>query len=193
MINFFKPFKELFTRSWKYYVFLIMSFLLLLFSSYKVQCIETNIQDSILNIVSILFPLIAGFLTFGSEILKDLNSKIEKIKQVDQSRKGRPTPDIEKREITKLKVLTANFKNVVINTFFISFTLIIFVLISKFNSFDFKTNLIDPNNFNLLKYLSINGVSFSVKFLFFTILSLLFLNLSYLIYFIIQVNQDDTK
>lgn len=170
-----------------------MSFLLLLFSSYKVQCIETNIQDSILNIVSILFPLIAGFLTFGSEILKDLNSKIEKIKQVDQSRKGRPTPDIEKREITKLKVLTANFKNVVINTFFISFTLIIFVLISKFNSFDFKTNLIDPNNFNLLKYLSINGVSFSVKFLFFTILSLLFLNLSYLIYFIIQVNQDDTK
>lgn len=170
-----------------------MSFLLLIFSSYKVHCIETNIQDSILNIVSILFPLIAGFLTFGSEILKDLNSKIEQIKQVDQAREGRPTPDIEKREITRLKVLTANFKSVVINTFIISFTLIIFVLISKFNSFVFKTNLIDPDKFNFVKYLSNNLVPFSIKFLFFTILSLLFLNLSYLVYFIIEVNKDENK
>lgn len=193
MINFFKPFKELFTCYWKYYLFLIMFFLLLFLSSYKIDCIETNIQDSILNIVSILFPLIAGFLTFGREIMKELNSKIEQIKQVDQAREGRPTPDIEKREITRLKVLTANFKSVVINTFIISFTLIIFVLISKFNSFVFKTNLIDPDKFNLVKYLSNNVVPFSIKFLFFTILSLLFLNLSYLVYFIIEVNQDENK
>jgi preprotein translocase subunit SecG/multidrug transporter EmrE-like cation transporter len=193
MFKIFSIYGELFKKKWKFYLLTILIFIGLFFCSYKVQKIQSNIQDSILNIVSILFPLIAGFLTFGREIMKDINERILAIKAVEESRTGRPTPDVKKRDITKLKSLASNFKSVVINTFFISFSLIIFVLVSKFNSYDFKTEFFKGDKNVFYEYAVNNGLSFVIKLMFFIVLTLLFLNLSYLVYFIVKVNQHDEE
>lgn len=185
-------YKLIFQNKTVFYLSLIFLALSVLFISYNVLKIKSSIQDSILNVVSILFPLIAGFLTFGKEIINELNKKIETINKVSNSQIGRPTPDNLKKKIFELKNLASNFRNIIISTFFISFLLIIIILIAKFNSFEFKTSYIKDDTFQ--KFFRVNWVNFLIKIVFFSTLLTLFLNLSYLVYFIIQVNnQEDEK
>jgi hypothetical protein len=185
----FNAYKLIFRRTSMFYLCSFLIILSILIISYGVLDIKSAILDSILNVVSILFPLIAGFLTFGRDLIKDLNDKINSIKEISESRIGRPIPDSEKKKIITLKNLASNFKNIIISTFFISFILIIIILIAKFNSFDFKTSYLVNNCFK--KYFIENGLNYFFKIVFFKTLLILFLNLSYLVYFIIQVNKDD--
>ena len=71
-------------------------------SSVFVLNIEKELQDSILSIMSIIFPLIAGFLTFGRDTLRDLKKGIDRIVQKDTQDIGTPTSDTTKRKIKYL-------------------------------------------------------------------------------------------
>lgn len=186
-----KAYKLLFSNNLFFSLSLIGSVVFIIISSYKVLVINENILDSILSIVSILFPLIAGFLTFGRDLIKDLNEKIESIKEVANNKAGEPTTDYDKRRIVRMKNLASNFKSVIISTFYISFILIIYVLIAKFNNFDFKTSELKFDQIKVWDYISKNVINFILKALLFTTLYTLFLNLTYLVYFIVEVNKDE--
>lgn len=191
MFKTFSAFKLLFVKSWSFYFILSLFISILFLCTFFVKTIETTIQDAVLNIVSILFPLIAGFLTFGREIIINLNKRIDSIKLTDKNQQGRPTPDLIRRKISRLKNLALNFKNIVISTFFNSFLLIIIVLIAKFNKFEFKTEFFNSHCLNFSSFIKLHWITFVLKLIFLSTILILFLNLSYLVYFIIQVNKED--
>ncbi|HRO76507.1 MAG TPA: hypothetical protein PLP27_10210 [Crocinitomicaceae bacterium] len=147
-----------------------------------------EIQEAFLTILSIIFPLIAGFLTFGKDTLKNIKNQIQKIKENDINDKGTPVTDSDKRKIRFLKELSLNFVEVVIGTFVVSFILIIVLLIAKFNSCEFITS---NHFFSLKKYLCENMLFIFLKIGFFFLLYLMFLNTLYLVIFIININKYD--
>lgn len=188
-----QAYKLLFENSWTFYI--LGSFLLicLFFISFFIPKIELDTQDSILSIVSILFPLIAGFLTFGRDVIFSLNKKIEAINLIHQKQSGRPTTDEEKRQIANLKNLASNFKNIVISSFIISFILIIFVLLSKLNKFEFQCHLdlFNTSTEHFFEFFKENSFQYFMKSIFLGTLIILLFNLCYLVYFIVQVNYAD--
>lgn len=157
-------------------------------SSIFVLDIKRDLQDSILNIMSIIFPLIAGFLTFGRDTLRDLKKRIDKIVLKDKEDKGTPTTDTTKRQIKHLKNLSDKFLEIVISTFFISFILIIGLLIAKINKFEFNTVSI---KFPLKEYFLNHWVNIFIKVSFFYMLFIMFLNALFLIIFIVKITKDD--
>lgn len=166
-------------------------FLAIIILSYNVLSINEKVLDSIFSVVSILFPLIAGFLTFGRDYMNNLKIKIKKINTTTSSKSGLNTSDVVKNQIRKLKETTENFQSVVLSTCLISFLLILFILIVNFNSYNFESYTIDYNQESILEYLELNVVSLLLKTSFFMLLSLLFMNLAYSIYFINSVYEVD--
>jgi hypothetical protein len=150
--------------------------------------ISIEIQETFLTILSIIFPLIAGFLTFGKDTLKNIKNQIQKIKESDINDKGTPVTDSDKRTIRFLKELSLNFVEVVIGTFVVSFILIIVLLVAKFNNYEFATS---NHFFSLEKYLCENLLVIFVKIGLFFLLYLMLLNTLYLVIFIININKHD--
>jgi hypothetical protein len=157
-------------------------------SSVFVLNIEKELQDSILSIMSIIFPLIAGFLTFGRDTLRDLKKGIDRIVQKDTQDIGTPTSDTTKRKIKYLKILSDKFIDVVISTFFISFILIIGLLIAKVNKLEFETSSL---YFPLKNYVVDNWINLFIKLSFFYLVFVMFLNALFLIIFIVKITRDD--
>lgn len=157
-------------------------------TSVFVYNISKEIQDSLLSIMSITFPLIAGFLTFGRDTLKSLNLKINKINIDDESDVGDPVTDTDKAKIKQLKLLSGQFVSIVISTFFISFMLIIILLIAKFNDFTFTS---DNKIESLYDFLSSNWFALVGKIIFFYLVYIMFLNTLFLTIFVIKVTQND--
>lgn len=138
--------------------------------------------------MSIIFPLIAGFLTFGRDTLRDIKKEIDIIVQRDNDDVGTPTTDTTKRKIKYLKVLSDKFIDVVISTFFISFILIIGLLITKVNKLEFETSII---NIPLKDYLLTNWFNLLIKLSFFYLVFIMFLNTLFLTIFIVKITRDD--
>jgi hypothetical protein len=153
-----------------------------------VYSIKKELQDALLTILSIIFPLIAGFLTFGRDTLKNLKQSIKGIKEKDEKDEGEPTTMRDKKKISFLKDLSESFVDVVLSTFFGSFTLIIILLVAKFNNYEFYTQ-----KFCLpfQEYLSLNILAWLFKTLFFYFAYVMFLNTLYLTVFIIRITKDD--
>lgn len=182
-----KAHKEIFKNRKLFYVIVVLLAILIFCAAYFVKEIKDDIFNALLTVVSILFPLIAGFLTFGRETVAELNDKIIKSKNIDKNKKGRPIPDSVKREINRNKALAKNFKSIVINTFFISFILIMAILVSKIIGFNYTTVSFDYTKIELKTFLGDNIINLILKTVLFSILTMLFLNLSYLVFFIIKV------
>ncbi len=173
----------------KYFgVFIFLYFCLILSSSLFVFRISQEIQDSLLTIMSIIFPLIAGFLTFGREMLISLKNKIKNIKDNDEKDRGRPTTDSNKIKIQSLKSLSYNFISVVTSSFMISFILIISLLVSKFNDYLFITD--HKLEFSIL-YFTENWINISIKIVFFYLSYSMLLNLLFLSIFIVKTTNYD--
>jgi hypothetical protein len=167
--------------------FPIFCFFLLLSSLFVFQ-ISVEIQDSLLSILSILFPLIAGFLTFGRDTLKSLKKKIDTIISDDEADIGSPVTDSDRGKIKTLKSLSDQFVDMVISTFFISFLLIIILLTAKFNNFTFLT----ANQFSSMKdFLMANWLGIISKIVFFYLVYIMLLNTLFLTIFIIKVTRND--
>ncbi|MNJ85733.1 hypothetical protein D3C87_32120 [compost metagenome] len=170
---------------WSFFcIFLFAPFVTSMF----VYSIKKELQDALLTILSIIFPLIAGFLTFGRDTLKNLKQSIKGIKEKDEKDEGEPTTASDKKKIGFLKDLSESFVDVVLSTFFGSFTLIIILLVAKFNNYEFYTQ-----KFCLpfQEYLSLNILAWLLKALFFYFAYVMFLNTLYLTVFIIRITKDD--
>jgi hypothetical protein len=170
---------------WSFFcIFLLAPFVTSIF----VYSIKKELQDALLTILSIIFPLIAGFLTFGRDTLKNLKQSIKGIKEKDEKDEGEPTTMRDKKKISFLKDLSESFVDVVLSTFFGSFTLIIILLVAKFNNYEFYTQ-----KFCLpfQEYLSLNILAWLFKTLFFYFAYVMFLNTLYLTVFIIRITKDD--
>jgi hypothetical protein len=171
-----------------YYLLVILFILLNIATSVFVHKINIEIQEAFLTILSIIFPLIAGFLTFGKDTLKSIKKQIQTINEKDRNDIGIPVTDSDKRKIRFLKDLSLRFVEVVIGTFIISFVLIIILLIAKFNDYEFTTN---NHYFPLKEYICENLLIIFLKIGFFFLLYLMFLNTLYLVIFIININKHD--
>lgn len=159
-----------------------------LLTSVFVYNIRKEVQDALLSILSIIFPLIAGFMTFGRDILKSIRRDIEKIRLDEANDEGKPVTDMDKRRLSLLKDLSSNFIRVVISTFAVSFLLIVILLVSKFNNFEFGTDtcLDDWTN-----YWQTNLITFVLKVTFFYLGYTMLLNLLYSTLFIIRITKHD--
>lgn len=184
-------YKKLINSQFYFYcVFLPIFIGVVVSTSFFVFNIKGDLQDVLLSILSILFPLIAGFLTFGRDTLKSIRESIEKIKNQDQQDVGPPTTDIDKQRIKRMDDLAIGFVNVVINTFFISFALIIFLLIAKFNDFEFLSS----NKFVSIKlFLFENVFVVLIKLAFFFLSYMMLLNTLYLTIFIVRITRSENK
>ena len=176
-------------RSKKIFLILVvLSVLINILTSVFVYAINEKIQDALLSILSIIFPLIAGFMTFGRDTLKNIREDIKKIKLDELNDEGNPVTDIDKHKLRILKDLSSNFIKVVISTFVVSFILIVVLLVTKFNNFEFVTE----KSFNHWTIdLQANLIILSLKIIFFSFIFIMFLNLLYSTYFIIQVTKHD--
>lgn len=174
--------KALYLGCLMFFVFSVIS------SSIFVLDIKKDLQDSILSIMSIIFPLIAGFLTFGRDTLRDLKKGIDRIVQKDTEDIGTPTSDTTKRKIKYLKILSDKFIDVVISTFFISFILIIGLLIAKVNQLEFETSSL---HFPINEFVFNNWINLFIKLSFFYMVFIMFLNALFLTIFIVKITRDD--
>ncbi|MBU3661492.1 MAG: hypothetical protein FGM14_16630 [Flavobacteriales bacterium] len=157
-------------------------------STILVQSISSNIQDAFLTILSIIFPLIAGFLTFGKELLKSITKKIEEIIQDDIDNVGPPTTDFDKGKIADLSVMASNFTDVILKIFRFAFYLIVFIIITKFNDYNFKTEVFD---FNFYTYIQSNYFALILKFVFFYFLFQLLFYTFYFMVFISEITKNN--
>jgi hypothetical protein len=188
MIKTLKAYMYLFQSKLLFWVFFVIFMCCVFSSSIFVLNIQRDLQDSILSIMSIIFPLIAGFLTFGRDTLRDLKKGIDKIVLKDKEDKGAPTTDTTKRQIKYLKNLSDKFLDIVISTFFISFILIIGLLIAKINKFEFETGSI---KLPLKDYLLSHWINILIKLSFFYLVFIMFLNALFLTIFIVKITKDD--
>jgi len=147
-----------------------------------------EIQDALLSIMSIFFPLIAGFLTFGRDTLKSLQKKIDKINHEDQADIGDPVTDTDKAKIRFLKKLSGQFIDIVISTFFVSFILIVLLLTAKFNDYSFGT---DKSVLEIGEFFKSNWFGLISKIVFFYLIFTMLFNTVFLTLFITRVTQND--
>ena len=153
-----------------------------------VYSIKTEIQNTLLSILSIIFPLIAGFMTFGRDTLKSIRSDIQRIKLDELNDEGNPATDLDKRKLRFLQDLSSNFIKVVISTFTVSFLLIVILLITKFNNFEFATEKCFKNwtvDWQTDLFILL------LKLFFFSLVYTMLLNLIYSTLFIIQIARYD--
>lgn len=190
MFKTIRAYRQLFKSKIVFVGLIFLFAIAVLSTSFFVFNIKSEIQGSLLSILSILFPLIAGFMTFGRDTLKNITDEIKKIKIDELNDEGESITDIDKRQLRLLKDLSSNFLNVVISTFFISFLLIIILLISMFNDFEFSTSndivkWIENWKFNI-------GILI-VKIVFFYLVYTMLLNVLYVTIFIIRITKHDDK
>ena len=185
MIKTFKAYYNLMEQKWLFWLFTLAVLGFVISSTLFVRSISADIQDSLLSILSILFPLIAGFLTFGRDTMRDLQNNIDEIVRKDAENIGTPTTDTDKRKIANLKNLATNFNKVVIGTFVVSFMLIVCIIVAKFNEYIFQTSklCLVTNKMEILH--------FSLKFIFFCLISWMVLNTIYVIAFIVTIIKND--
>lgn len=188
MIKTFIAYKQVIGSNIIFWIAILLSIVLCVLGSVQIVIIDKDLQDSILSIMSILFPLIAGFLTFGRDILRELREKINSIVKKDLENIGTPTPRPIKVKIKYLKSFSDNFIEVVISTFYISFILIVGLLIAKVLDYEFKTS-----NFNLLlkEYFYQNWFNLLMKFTFFSLVFMMFFNALFLVIYIVKVTKED--
>lgn len=156
-------------------------------SALFIQFVNTEIQELFITILSILFPLIAGFLTFGKDTISKLKNQIKDIQGKDKKDIGEPTTDTDKKQISRLKRLSDGFINIILNVFIVSFILIILLLISKFNNYEFIS--FDEESF--LMYLGCNWLSILLKSILFFLLYSMFFSTLYLVIFIFNITKYD--
>lgn len=188
MIKTFFAYKHVVGSEMIFWITTFFCFLLCAFLAVEILIVYKDLQDAILSIMSILFPLIAGFLTFGRDILKELREKINSIAKKDLENIGTPTPRPLKVKIKYLKTLSDNFIEVVISTFYISFILIVGLLIAKVLNYEFKTS-----NFNLplKEYFYDNWLNLLMKYSFFSLVFMMFFNALFLVIYIVKVTKED--
>ena len=183
-----RAYRSLIRSKKSFLIFVILFGLINLITSVFVYAINEEIQNALLSIVSIIFPLIAGFMTFGRDTLKTIRDDIKKIKLDELNDEGNPVTDIDKHKLRLLKDLSSNFIKVVISTFVVSFILIVVLLVTKFNNFEFVTE----KKINCWTVdLRANLIILLLKIIFFLLVFTMFLNLLYSTYFIIQVTKND--
>lgn len=156
-------------------------------SAFFIHFVTTEIQELFITILSILFPLIAGFLTFGKETIFKLKNQIKDIQEKDEKDIGEPTTDTDKKQISRLKGLSEGFINIILNVFIVSFILIILLLVSKFNNYEF----ISFNEESFLMYLVCNWLSILLKSILFFLLYSMFFSTLYLVIFIFNITKYD--
>lgn len=184
MIKTILAYREL-VKSKFWFVLLFIIFLVsILLTSLFVFKVNKDIQDSLISILSILFPLIAGFLTFGRDTLKSITKSIDNIKYNDNNDIGAPVTDTDKKEIRDLKIYAKNFIGIVTSTFFVSFILIIILIVAKFNTYLFQSsNTLVP----IKDFLYENWGHLLFKVVFFYLIYTMLLNTLYLTIFIMKV------
>lgn len=188
MLGTIKAYRSLFKSKSFFGILLILFGIINVFTALFVYNVKKEIQDALLSILSIIFPLIAGFMTFGRDTLKSVRGRIEKIKLDELNDEGNPVTDIDKRKLRLLKNLSSNFIKVVISTFIVSFLLIVILLITKFNNFEFVT----AKHFNdWIMHWQMNLFILLLKLLFFSLVYQMLLNLLYSTLFIIQTTKHD--
>jgi Na+/alanine symporter len=190
MIKTFSAFKYLISSKIGIWVYVVLLILGVISSSVFVLELKNDLQDSVLSITSIIFPLIAGFLTFGRDTLREIKKSIAKIIESDKEDKGISTTITDKKRINRLKGLSDKFIDVVVSTFVTSFILIIGLLISKINNLNFKTSSLTFDQ-GAKDYLINNWFNLSIKSIFFFFIFTLFLNALYLTVFIIKITKED--
>lgn len=167
---------------------LLLFIIMTLVTSIFVFEVKEKIQNSMLSILSIVFPLIAGFLTFGRESLKRIKKVIQKINENDNAERGVPLTNRDRRTIKDLKLLSDGFIKIVISAFYVSFILIMILLVSNFNDFNFYTS----NEINSIdNYLESNIINLLLKTTFFYYSYIMLINTVFLIYFILRISKDD--
>lgn len=167
--------------------FIVTFIAMIVSSALFIQFVNTEIQELFITILSILFPLIAGFLTFGKETISKLKNQIKDIQEKDRTDKGMSTTDTDKKQISRLKKLSDGFINVVLNVFIVSFILIILLLISKFNNYEF----ISFSEESFWLYLGCNWISIILKSILFFFLYSMFFSTLYLVIFIFNITKYD--
>lgn len=181
-------YKILIKSKFLFWGFFISFLLAPIVTSLLVYSVKKELQDALLTILSIIFPLIAGFLTFGRDTLKNLKNSIENIIEKDRLDQGEPTTATDKKKIQFLKNLTKNFVDIILSTFFVSFVLIVFLLVAKFNNYEFLSiKFCEPT----YEFISINLISWILKSVFFYFAFIMLLNTIYLTVFIIRITRDD--
>lgn len=168
-------------------VFIVIFLAMIISSALSIQFVNTEIQELFITILSILFPLIAGFLTFGKDTISKLKNQILNIQEKDRMDKGVSTTDTNKKQISRLKVLSEGFMDVILNVFLVSFILIILLLVSKFNNYEFIS--FDEESF--LMYLVCNWLSILLKSILFFLLYSMFFSTLYLVIFIFNITKYD--
>jgi len=156
-------------------------------SAIFIRVVNTDIQELLITILSIIFPLIAGFLTFGKETISKIKNQIKDIQERDKKDIGTSTSDTDKNKIRRLKGLSEGFINIILNVFIISFILIILLLVSKFNNYEFIS--FDEETFWL--YLGCNWISIILKSILFFFLYSMFFSTLYLVIFIFKTTRFD--
>lgn len=188
MFGTIKAYRSLFRSKIFFGILLFFFGIINLLTAVFVYNIKKEIQDALLSILSIIFPLIAGFMTFGRDTLKSIKGNIEKIKLDELNDEGNPVTDIDKRKLRLLKNLSSHFIKIIISTFIISFLLIVILLITKFNNFEFVTEKCFDN---WIIDWQVNVFILLLKLLFFYLVYQMLLNLLYSTLFIIQTTRHD--
>lgn len=181
-------YKILITPKFLFWIFFSIFLFSPLITSFFVFSIKKELQDALLTILSIIFPLIAGFLTFGRDTLKGLKNSIENIIEKDRLDQGEPATKTDKKKIQFLKNLTKNFVDIILSTFFVSFVLIIILLVAKFNNYEFPSTKFC---FPIKELILLNLIPWLLKSVFFYFAYVMLLNTIYLTIFIIRITKDD--
>lgn len=157
---------QLYRNRWQRAIFLLLITTLLLSTTLLCTRIEEKVIDALITILSIIFPLIAGFLTFGIDILKSIRMRIKMILIKSKEKKGVPVPDTCKNKVRNIENNFAKFIDIIISTFYLSFLLLIGLLVCLSFDYHFETPRINfqVKDFNLKKILESNWVPFSLKF-----------------------------
>lgn len=188
-MNIFKIYTVLFASKNIFRLSIFAFIVILISGSFFLKKIDIEVQKGILSVMSILFPLIAGFLTFGKNTLKELQDKIDEIIEKDNIDIDIPTSDTDKREIAYLKQLSNNFISVIISTFITSFLIIIFIIVNQLIGFEFISFEPTVNTFSqFLSYIKFDWFIILLRGLFVFPLLLVLFNLIYLIVYISKVS-----
>src|SRR5690554_242585 len=187
MLLIFSAYRKFLNNKVLEFTFIVTFIAMIVSSAIFIRVVNTDIQELLITILSIIFPLIAGFLTFGKETISKIKNQIKDIQERDKKDIGTSTSDTDKNKIRRLKGLSEGFINIILNVFIISFILIILLLVSKFNNYEFIS--FDEETFWL--YLGCNWISIILKSILFFFLYSMFFSTLYLVIFIFKTTRFD--
>lgn len=163
-------------------------FVLLIFTSLSVYQIKAEIQAVLLSILSIIFPLIIGFLTFGLDLLIKTKAKIKAIKEKDDNDVGIPETKTDKNKINYLYTLSQHFISVIVNSFQFSFLLITILIVSNFFNFEYIST---GNIYDIKGFILVNGIVIMLKIVFFFCVYIMLLNTLFVMTYISSIYKNE--